>query len=235
MVLDYRGKDYICRYLNGNEHKSGLCFSSAFGFVRQNHTFITYRIPIEKEELNYVFISEKQMFNYFIELSSIFSFKIISFRKMHDEYRLQVAIPIISDYWEGKRYPLYVSTFIRYVYEHPFSIAVKCALENRHNFSGLNIVAIIQFYLGIFCDKRKCHHHGDFGYVYTNMHPKSQYNCIINNFNNTTTFYYTTQKYITILESLKLFNIKCINQICNSINKIADEVYERDKKNICCW
>lgn len=232
MVLDYRWNDYICKYIDGDEYKKGLCFAHAFNFVIDNFTFITYRIPIEKTELNYVFISEEEMLNYFVELSATFSFKIISFRKKHDEYQLQIAIPIKKGCY---RYPLYISTFIRYVWEHPFSIAVKCALKNRNTFTGLNITTIIQFYLGVFCNKRKCHHHGYENMAFTNMHPKAQYNNFWRDFNDRSTLKYITNKYSNILTSIEVFNIKCIDQICDSINKLANEVYGKYKKDICCW
>ena len=233
MVLDFRGCDYVCKYYDGNYLKSGLCFSKGFGVGTNNgYAHITCFIPIKPDELNYVFVTEQQMLDYFIELSELFSFNIITFHKTETHYKLQLRIPCERDY---SRYVLYVLTFIRYAYEHPFSIALKCALENRQYFKGLSIVEIIQFYLGVFCNKRTCHHHGNQGRVFKNMNVKSQFNNIVNQFNYSVTFTEITTEYVKTLDYIQLFNIKCLDQLCYCINLLAIEIYEKYKKDICRW
>lgn len=230
MVFNFRFADYKCQYLAGAAHKRGVCFSEGFqeGII-DGKLHITYLIPKELEELNYMFITKDQLFDYLYEVSHIIGFTVETIYDINLYYKVQVSMA------PENRYFRYVSTIVRFTWEFPFSVATYCVLQNRQNFPELDLVQIMQFYLGVFCDRRQCHYFARPGYVYSNMNSKCHFNIVREQFNNTSPCVKTTNDYDIILDRLNEFNAKCLPVVSESINKLANEVYEKYKKDICCW
>ena len=174
-------------------------------------------------------VEKKQSFD---ALKKAEEYYVIICRETSKYYRIQVEIP-----GNDNRYLIYVSTIIRYIYEPPFSIAVYCAMKNRHSFPELNIIQIVQFYIGAFCDKRPCHHFGNAAYTFSNIDVKCQFNLIKDYFNDCCAekFVELTGTHTYILEGMQVFPIKILPQISDCINDLANIVYEKNKKRICCW
>lgn len=233
MILDFRFKEYKCQYFAGSRFIEGACFSSGClngQFPHDaSHTCVTYIWSKQPDELNYCFLDRNTMLRYFIDLSKRFSFKIISFSENDKRYKLQ--IDVINEH----RYFVYVSMYIRYVYEFPFSLALYCALQNYHNFPELDITNIIQFYIALFHDGRRCHCPGMDRLAYYNLNCKSIFNNLRDDFNYSNCFCKIKSNHVSLLESLRKFNEKNLPEIVSGINNIANKYYVKNKKDICCW
>lgn len=232
-MVDFRYCEYKCKYLDNKKCIKDLCFADIGqqGSIN-NSTFITYFMDKEQNELNYVFISRSEMIDYLNEVTQLLGCHLCLIQETSKYYRIQIEIP-----GNDKRYLIYVSTIVRYIYEHPFSIAVYCAMKNRYSFPELNIIQIVQFYIGAFCDKRPCHHFGDATYTFSNINVKCQFNLIKNFFNDCCVekFVKLTSTHTSILNDIQVFPIKILPQISDCINDLANIVYEKNKKRICCW
>jgi hypothetical protein len=233
MILDFNFKNYKCRYFIGNQLFRGFCFSSGCGTgkygTNKQRSHVTIIWSKDQEDLNYCFLDRKTMLNYFLDLQRELGFKLISFHENKYDYNLQISIVA------NKRWFVYVSTFIRYVYEFPFSLITYCALQNKDNFKGLQTSHIIQFYIALFYNGAQCHNHGGFKHAFSNMNCKQQFSMLKNNFNDS--------KYLVCLKDVGLFDIKylskintkCLPQIVEKINNIANKTWISNEKNICRW
>ncbi len=232
MVLEFNYCDYVCKYRDGEEYIKDICFSEIGHNRIGSSYFITYYISKVQEELNYIFITKQQMIDYLKEITKLLSCNICFIKDTKDYYRVQIEIP-----GNNKRYLIYVSTIVRYMYEHPFSIAVYCALKNRDSFPELNIIQIVQFYIGALNDKRPCHHFGNTGYTFSNLNVKNQFNLIKDYFNDVEPrkFVKLIRPHSHVLDQIQCFNIKILPQLSDCINDLANKIYERNKKCICCW
>ena len=230
MVFNFKWADFKCEYLAGATRKRGVCFSEGFreGIVNEK-LHITYFEPKKVNELNYMFITKDQLFDYLHEVSYTMGFTVETIYETKDFYKVQDSMA------PENRYFRYVSTIVRFTWEFPFSVATYCVLQNRQNFPELDLVQIIQFYLGIFCDRGQCHHFARPGYVYSNMNSKCHFNIVREQFNNTRPCVKTTNDYDMILDKINTFAAKCLPIVSESINKLANKVYEKYKIDICCW
>lgn len=230
MILNFNFSNYNCIYRAGNHKIHGVCFSSGYvGGVYNGRVYITYFLAKQRDELNYVFLSRKQVIDYVCEVSQLLGFDLIALKETESYYKLQVAMP------KDRRLFLYISTFIRYTYEHPFSLALYCAILNRHNFPELNIIQIIQFYIGLFFNGRSCHIIADTGLCFSNMNCKSQFNILRYHFNSSNSFIKLDINHGTMLGFFDVINTKQLPQIAEGINNIANKYYAKYKKSICCW
>ena len=230
MVVNFKFKEYCTKYFAGSTFHKYVCFSPGCSDgIYGNNAFVTYYIPKKVQELSYCFLDKDEILLYIIELQKIFGLTLLSFKENKRYYLIQIEMPY------DKRYFLYVSTYIRYLYEFPFSLLLKCAVQNRVNFPKFNITHIIQFYIALFYKGRTCHCPGMNTYAFRNINSKSQYNLIRNWFNNTHTFVRIQTKHITLTESFEVFNDKILPHIIISINNIANRYFERYEKSLCCW
>lgn len=231
MILDFRYRDYVCKYYAGAHRYNVICFSNGCDRGRVgNYSYITYIFPKNKQnELNYCFLNKTDLLGYFVEISKIFGFKLLSFKETEDLYKLQIRC--ICD----NRYFIYISTYIRYVYEWPFSLLLAAAWKNKNNFPELNITHIMQFYLAVFFDGRRCHCPGEVYLAFQNINPKCQFNLLKRDFNRSNSFIQIKSKYEKLTSQINQFNLKQLPQIISGINFIANKCYERNKKNICRW
>lgn len=236
MRLNFRLASYRCRYKDGSRPISGACFSSGCGelvYKERNHRYanVTIKWTKEIEELNYCFLDTETMIKYFMDLSKLLGFRLLSFNSYGDYYKLQIRI------FPDKRYFVYVSTFIRYVYEFPFSLLTYCALHNIKSFPGLNSIQIIQLYIALFYSKigALCHCHGKANYAYTNMNSKLMFSLNRKDFNRSThlTFVYTDHSGLTQL--FNTLNTKNLPQIVDGINNLANKYYAKNEESICRW
>lgn len=233
MILNFKIKDYKCQYFAGSRFIEGACFSSGCSDGKfphdPSHTCITYMWSKQPDELNYCFLDRNTMLRYFIVLSKKFGFKIISFSENDKRYKLQ--IDVINE----RRYFIYVSMYIRYVYEFPFSLALYCALQNHYNFPELDITNIIQFYIALFHDGNRCHCPGLNHLAYYNLNCKSIFNNLRDDFNYANCFCEIESNHTGLLAKLRKFNEKNLPEIVSGINNIANKYYVKSKKNICRW
>lgn len=231
MILDFRLKDYKCNYYDGKYFNSGICFSLGceLGIIGK-YTHITYVWPKEKQDqLNYCFLDKDALLRYFIEISKLLGFRLIAFADTEDKYRLQIeCIP-------NRRYFIYISTYVRYVYEYPFSLFLYAAWCNRANFPELNITQIIQFYRAIFYGGHMCHCPGMDNDAFYNINAKCQFSLIKDHFNYSRGFVQINSNHNTLYKIVKTFNTKQLPQIVSGINCISNKYYAENKKNICRW
>ena len=233
MILDFRYKDYKCEYLVGNELVKGVCFWDGCGHgeygYENKHAHVTYIWSKTPDELNYCFLDKKTMWRYFIEISRRLGFKLLSFSETSTHYKLQI------DVMADRRYFIYVSMYIRYVYEFPFSLALYCALQNTENFPELDITQIIQFYIAVLHDGARCHCPGKDRLAFYNISSKCQFSSIRDDFNYGKSLVRIKSVYITLLKLFRSFNSKNLPQIVNGINNIVNKCYNENKANICRW
>lgn len=231
MILDFRMKNYVCNYYAGKKHYTGLCFSTYFyGGKYGRYAYVTYIWPKEKQiERNYCFFDKKTLFEYFTEISKLLGFRLLFFSETMDSYKLQIqCIP-------NKRYFVYISMCIRYVWEHPFAILLYVAWQNKENFPELNIIQIMQFYIALFFDGRMCHCPGLNRQTFYNINSKCQFSLIRNDFNYHPSFLNIETSHDSLTYKLREFNTKQLPQIASGINFIANKYYAKNKKNICRW
>lgn len=230
MIIDYCYKTFCCKYYAGYYYYDGVCFSS--GFNKGNykyHTYITYIIPKTQKQLSLCFLTKKEIIEYSKELSSLLGFSLISLSESKEVYYLQIKAP------HHRRYLLYISTFIRYMYEHPFSILLYCALKSKPDFPKLDSIQIIQLYLGIFL--RCCSQHavGTLKYIFDNRNIKSIYNTQFNNFNTSNHLVYIPYNYSAVYNLLKIINTKNLPEIAELLKLLAKQIYIEYEKDICRW
>lgn len=232
MILNFKYKEYKCQYFAGLHYIDGICFRDGCtngAFINNSkHSCVTYIWSKDPDELNYCFLDQEMLLKYFLDISKKFGFKIISFTENKTRYKLQ--IDIINE----RRYFVYVSMYIRYVYEFPFSLILYCALQNQHNLPELDITNIIQFYIALFYNGRRCHCPGYDYLAYYNINCKSIFNNLRDDFNDANCFVHIDSEYINLLEELRKFNDKNLPQIVDGINNIVNIYYSKYEKNLCC-
>ena len=232
-MLDFRFKDYKCKYFIGDQLIQGVCFSHGCGVgkygEKQKHTHITYTWTKKQDQLNYCFLDVDTMLAYFMDIAKILGFKLISFSENDTGYKLQI------DVVANRRYFIYVSTYIRYVYEFPFSFILYCALQNKNHFPELNVTHIMQFYLAIFHDNTRCHCPGEPQLAYRNINSKCQFNLIRSNFNLSKSFVEVPSTHNCLFHVFGVVNEKNLSALTNYVNTIINQYYDKHKKSICCW
>lgn len=231
MILDFRMKEYVCNYYAGKKYHKEICFSKDFnGGEYGRYAYATYIWPKKKqEERNYCFFDKKTLFEYFTEISKLLGFRLLSFSETKDSYKLQVqCIP-------NRRYFIYASMCIRYVWEHPFAILLYAAWQNKENFPELDIIQIMQFYIAFFFDGRRCHCPGVDRMAFYNINSKCQFSLIRDDFNYDPSFLEIQTSHISLTHELREFNTKQLPQIASGINFIANKYYAKNKKDICRW
>ena len=231
MILDFRMKDYVCNYIAGRRYYNTICFSEGCKGGSYNKAYhATLMWPKDKqEELNYCYFDKDVLIEYFSEISRILGFKLISFQETEHRYKLQIETPV------DHRYFIYCAMCIRYVYEHPFALLLHAAWNNRKNLPDLDIIQIMQFYLALFFNGRRCHCPGLDNLAFYNINSKCQFNLIRDNFNRETSFISITSKYLNLCNAMNSFNTKQLTQISQGINKIANIYYDKRKKDLCRW
>ena len=236
MILNFKLKSYRCRYKDGPKSIGGVCFSSGCGndlYEERNRLYanVTIRWTKGNEELNYCFLDTETMIKYFIDLSVLLGFKLLSFNSNSDCYKLQIRII------PNRRYFIYVSTFIRYVYEFPFSLLTYCALHNIKSFPGLNSIQIIQLYIALFYSKAGalCHCHGKANYAYTNMNSKLMFSLNRKNFNNSSYLTFVHTDHSGLIQLFNILNTKNLPQIADGINNLANKYYVENEESIRRW
>ena len=232
MTLDFRFKSYKCHYFIENVPIEYICFSKGCGHGKygshKQYAHVTYIWPKKHDNLNYCFLDNDTVIKYFTDISKLLGFKLISFCETKNNYKLQISV--IADH----RYFLYVSTYIRYVYEYPFSLLLYCALRNQENFPELNITHIMQFYIAMFHNGAWCHCPGKLDLAYRNINSKSQFNLIRDYFNDSKGFIELRSCHNNLTDKFKVINIKNLPQVADGINNIINNYYARYKKSICC-
>lgn len=233
MILNFKLKKYKCNYRIGNVDIEGICFSDGCGTGKygynKKYTRITYIWPKKQDELNYCFLNNTTIISYLNDISKELGFKLISLSETSTKYKLQIEVIA------NRRYFIYVSTYIRYLYEFPFSLFLYCALKNKENFPELTITHIMQFYITVFFNDRRCHCPGQTFYTYSNINSKCQFNLIRDDFNDTTTFVEISSNYVGMHSVLRQINEKNLPEISNGINNIVNNYYAKYKKSICRW
>lgn len=233
MTLDFRYKDYKCEYLVGNRYVKSVCFWGGCGDGQygknKKHAHITYIWSKTPDELNYCFLDKETMLRYFMDISKRLGFKLLSFIETPTHYKLQI------DVIANRRYFIYVSMYIRYVYEFPFSLALYCALQNTENFPELDITHIIQFYIAVLHDGARCHCPGRDRLAFYNINCKCQFSSIRDNFNDGKSLVAIKSQYTHLLKNFRLLNSKNLPQIVSGINNIVNQHYNENKKIICRW
>lgn len=236
MTLDFRLKSYRCNYKDGPDSIRGVCFSPGCGhhaYEERKRTYANVTIKWTKgvEELNYCFLDTETMIKYFMDLSTLLGFRLLSFSDHGNYYELQIRI--IPD----KRYFIYVSTLIRYVYEFPFSLLTYCALHNTKSFPRLNSIQIIQLYIALFYDTAGalCHCHGKARWAYSNMNSKQMFSLNRNNFNASKCLIQVSTDHSGLIKLFRTLNTKNLPQIVDGINNLANKYYAENEKSICCW
>lgn len=231
MILDFRGKEYVCRYFTGNKYVDTICFSDGyFKKIYNNYVYSTYIWPKEdQDQRNYCPFDKKTLLEYFIEISKILGFKLISLSETEHLYKLQIKCA------PDRRYFIYVSMCIRYVYEHPFAFYLYAAWQNKHNFPELDIIQIMQFYLAVVFNGARCHCPGESNFTFYNINSKCQFSNIRNDFNNVENFYLLRTNHIHLDNILYQINTKQLPQIASGINFIVNKYYDENKKSICRW
>lgn len=235
MKIDFNFKPYRCNYYIDSYKKFGeVCFSyirKLNSFDLQTYTnedgYISIKIIIDKNnQINYCYLSFDELKFYITEISRVLGFKIMGICNNKTCYKIILKIAPYP------RYMLYVLTCVRYLYEHPYSLLLNCAIKNKHNFPDFDILHIMQFYIGIF--------YTDFGHnlghcqkVFPNLPQKVIFNFLVKDFNHHPIL--SDINFEFDINSFKKLNTKCIPQIVNFINNIALKSYEKNKDNICCW
>lgn len=232
MILDFRGKEYRCNYYAGNYfYKNKACFSNWCDQGRFNdYYYATIICPRGKQvQLNYCAFDTGTLIEYFKEISRLLGFTLISLVRGKHSYKLQFKCA--PDY----RFFVYVAMYIRYVYENPFWLLLHAAWQNRANFPELDITQIMQLYITLFHDGRRCHCPGLDGLTFYNINPKCQFSLIRRDFNYNKSFCKIITKHSSLCFLLRVFNSKQLPQIVRGINFIANEYYAKNKKSICRW
>lgn len=231
MILDFRGKSFKCNYYTGKHLRKAICFSSGYADGMINgyaHATITW--PKNKQDqCNYCIFDTKTLIEYFTEISKLLGFTLVSLTESNNLYKLQIRCA------PNKRYFIYSAMCIRYVYEHPFAILLYAAWQNRENFPELDIIQIMQFYLALFFNGRRCHCPGLGQLAFYNINSKCQFSLIKDNFNHSKSFYKVSTSHTNLCSNLCTFNTKQLSQIASGINFIANKYYAKNKKNICRW
>lgn len=231
MILDFRGKEYKCTYYAGKRLYNDVCFSPGCDKGEINnyaHATIIWTRN-KQDQLNYCIFDTKTLVEYFTEISRLLGFTLISFTKSRNSYKLQIKCA------PNHRYFIYIAMCIRYVYEYPFQILLYAAWQNRKSFPELDIIQIMQFYLALFHNGRRCHCPGLDKLAFRNINSKCQFNLIRDNFNREKFFCEILTNHNDLLFYLRVFNTKQLSQIASGINFIANKYYAKNKKNICCW
>ena len=231
MILDFRGKAYKCNYYAGKHHYNGVCFSEG-GYLglANGYYHATIIWPRNKQvQLNYCTLDTRTLIEYFKEISRQLGFTLISLLETTYSYKLQFRCA------PDKKFFIYIATYIRYVYENPFWILLCAAWQNRANFPELDITQIMQFYIALFFDDRRCHCPGLNRLAFHNINPKCQFSLLRGDFNCSKSFCRITANHISLCHFLRVFNSKQLPQIVNGINFIANEYYIKNKKSICRW
>lgn len=230
MILDFNLKNYRCTYYSGKTLINEHCFYQGCVYgIYNNESYVTYVWSCNQNQLNYCFLDQESLINYFSEIAKLAGFDLLSFSKTKKNFYLQIkCIP-------NRRYFIYISMLIRYVYEYPFSILLHAAWQNKKNLPELNIMCIMQFYLALFFNQRYCHCPGREGNALYNISIKNCFSLMPHSFNESSIFLFLESKYRTLCSNLYKFNIKQLPQIINGLNYIANKYYDKYKKRICCW
>lgn len=232
MILDFRGKEYKCSYYAGNYfYENMVCFSRGCSQGEFNgYYYATIIWPRSRQvQLNYCTFDTKTLIEYFKEISRLLGFTLISLVKSTHSYKLQIRCA------PDNRFFVYSAMYIRYVYENPFWLLLYSAWQNRANFPELDITQIMQLYITLFHDGRRCHCPGLDDLTFHNINPKCQFNLIRENFNYSGSFCRIIAKHNSLCHLLRVFNSKQLPQIVKGINFIANEYYAKNKKSICRW
>lgn len=180
---------------------------------------------------NYVFCTFPQFVSYITETCKILGITLCYITKTDQEYHVYFRMPA------NDRYALYASTYLRYIYEWPYSIFTYCALESRSLFPELNILQLVSLYTACFkADERDIHNIGRNGILFPILSIKNQFNFLHNTFNG---FFreipIPNDDYLITAESLSKFNLKSLQIINFSLTAILRKVYEKYYKCLHCW
>lgn len=230
MIVDFRYSNLICKYFVEDTCVKNVCFLRGYrNITRDNKVYCSLIWKRKKQEgSNYCFMSDSDLLSYFIELSKLLGFKIISFAHSRSIYDLQFICPA------NDRLFLYITTCMRYVYESPFSFLTACAWKDRKYFKDMDILHIIHFYLGLFYSVNN-HSAGSSGYYYPQRNCKCEFNYMKDHIFNTTSFARTFPDEYKVKQGqrwLKIINSKELKKLEKTVNQHARKVYDEINEDI---
>lgn len=229
MEVDFRYKDYVCNYYGGHKYSKYVCFSKGFGSDYDGHVIVSYILYKRQHQKNMTFFSSSELLDVITILSKELGFTLFSINENKSYFRIQIKM------YNDKRWNLYVSSFIRYLFEYPASLASYCAYKNYKNYKHLKFTMFIQYYLATVISLDTIHCIGNYEIAIRNISPKNLYDFIKDYFNGIPKkLKFETNNY-RFDEKYDMFYVENLPKIVKEINNKVNELYESHKEDLCCW
>lgn len=187
---------------------------------------VVFALPKIVKGSQYTFLSREEVIEYLTEVFKLTDIPFIAFSESDEWYWAHTIFP------NDKRYKLFVSTIVRYAFEDNFAILTYFAMKNKELRKEMDIIHLVQLYISYFkcCDNHSLFMNGHTFYGHEDVkkwYKKHKYrftdyvSCEIPTHNIT----YHCYKYM---------NDKCLDTLAIYFNKIINNVYEKNKENLCC-
>lgn len=230
MEVDFRYAGYRCEYHAGTTHYREVCFSKGFGKSFKNYVNISYILYKNQCQLNKTFFNSKELLDVLIILSKELKFTLMSINEDKNKFRVQIRMI------NNKRWNLFVSTFIRYLYEFPASLATYCAYKSRDKYKNIRFTTLIQFYLDSAVWIDRVHSISQRDTIIKDVSPKVLFNAQRYDFNLIREpFMVECNKHYDFDNKYRHFEIENLPKIVRIITSTIDSSYKEYEKDICSW
>lgn len=231
MEVNFKYADYICEYYGGKIHFSqAICFSAGFGSSYKNYVNCSYILYKKQRQLNKTFFSSKELLDVLTILSKELKFTLMSINEDVDKFRVQIRM--ISN----KRWNLFVSTFIRYLFEFPMSLAIYCAYKNRDKYKNIRFTTLVQFCLATTIHINSVHCISRPDWIIKNVSPKVLFNAQLHDFNIIVEpFRVVCDRHEEYDKKNQIFELDNLPKLVREITSTIDSYYKKYEKDICSW
>lgn len=231
MEVNFRFSGYKCIYYAGSTfHRHAVCFSSGFGKSYRGYVNCSYLLYKKQNGLNKTFFTSNELLDVITILSKELGFTLMSINENDVYFRVQIRMI------NSKRWNLFVSTFIRYLFEFPASLSTYCAYKSYNKYKNIRFTTLVQFYLDTAIYIDQVHSISRRGVIIKDISPKVLFNCQIDQFNFiSSAFKIVNEKHYDYSDLYNTFELDNLPKIVKVITSKIDDSYKEYEKNICSW